>query len=86
MTTLEIETFSFEIYNSCGNGILNKHELHDVLEKIHGKHNINDKLQAVIEIMDVDHSKGIDIDEYLVNIKKFPVLVFPVFAIQVIIK
>ena len=83
MTTRELERFSFKVYNSSGSGKLSKKELHDVLEKIHGKKHVEAKLAAILELMDIDNSMGIDIDEYLGNIKRFPVLMFPVFAIQV---
>jgi hypothetical protein len=82
MTTTELERFSFEIYNSSGSGKLNKKELHDVLVKIHGKKHVEAKLASILELMDLDHSFGIDIEEYLGHIKQFPVLMFPVFSIQ----
>lgn len=82
MRSRELERFTFEIYDSDGKGTLSKHELHDVLVKIHGKKEVETKLASILELMDIDHNNGIDIDEFLCHIKKFPVLMFPVFAIQ----
>ena len=83
MTSHELEAFTFEIYNSSGSGVLTRYELTNVLRKIHGKQRVDAKLQAVLEIMDVDRKGGVRLNEYLGHIHLFPVLVFPVFAIQV---
>jgi len=82
MTSKELERFAFEIYNSSGSGKLNKKELTDVLVKIHGKKHVEAKLASILELMDIDHSHGIDVDEFLGHIRQFPVLMFPVFSIQ----
>lgn len=79
----EINEFSFDIYNTSGSGVLQTKELRAALLKIHGKKDVEKKFAPIIEIMDNNKSGDISKDEYMTHVRSFPVLVFPIFAIQV---
>ena len=79
----EINEFSFDLYNTSGSGSLTAEELRAALIKIHGKKDINKKYNPVLELMDVNNNRDISKVEYMTHVRLFPVLVFPIFAIQV---
>ena len=78
---------SFELYNESNSGYLTVPELRQALTHVHGhKKGVKGKLRMVLEIMDADTTLVVDIYDYLQHIAKFPALVFPIFAIQEVMR
>jgi hypothetical protein len=83
MSGTDIEEYSFRIYDLDKTEQLRPAELEHLLGILHGKADIKGKIRALLEVMDASRSGTISKREYLAAVKKFPILVFPIFAIQV---
>ena len=79
----ELNEFSFDLYNTSGSGSLTLEELRGALIKLHGKKDIEKKYNPVLELMDLDKNHDISKLEYMTHVRMFPVLVFPIFSVQV---
>ena len=91
-----LELFAFQLFDADDSGVMTSQEVSFMVSMIWGMHTTvtyskghkrtettHDKhVEDALKLLDADHSGDVTLEEFLVYVKKAPIVLFPIFELQ----
>jgi len=74
--------FAFSLFDHDNSNVLDIMEVRNLVDSVYGENHGNQRVERVLKLLDADGNGQINLQEFILYNKKYPILLYPAFQIQ----